>query len=158
MWDVVHLWVVMAKLCVTGNVLICYNADLFSAFDHNYVLLLQYVWSFCWFCCLLLIYFLLNWLYLSIWGQLHLSILNHDCVWVFCLHDDKVPFFFCFRIIHLVFTLTFHFFVLRHVEKYLGWLRTALIYLGSGIGGNIVSAVFVPYNPEVRLSRETVWL
>lgn len=40
MWDVVHLWVVMAKLCVTGNVLICYNADLFSAFDNNYVLLL----------------------------------------------------------------------------------------------------------------------
>ncbi|XP_003384540.1 PREDICTED: inactive rhomboid protein 2-like [Amphimedon queenslandica] len=52
-------------------------------------------------------------------------------------------------IIHLVFTLTFHFFVLRHVEKYLGWLRTSLIYLGSGLGGNIVSAVFVPYNPEV---------
>ena len=75
---------------------------------------------------------------------------------MFCLHDDKVPFFFCFSIIHLIFTLTFHFFVLRHVEKYLGWLRTALIYLGSGIGGNIVSAVFVPYNPEVRLSRDCV--
>ena len=75
MRHVVHLWVVMVKLCVTGNVLICYNADLFSAFDHNYVLLL---------CVILLLIllsvadsFLVN---LSIWGQLHLSILNHDCV------------------------------------------------------------------------------
>ena len=75
-----------------------------------------------------------------------------------CLHYDSQDraypnvflFFLFYRIIHLVFTLTFHFFVLRHVEKYLGWLRTSLIYLGSGLGGNIVSAVFVPYNPEVR--------
>ena len=58
------------------------------------------------------------------------------------------------RIIHLFFTLLFDFFVLRHVEKYLGWFRTAFIYVGSGIGGNIVSAVFVPYSPEVSAREE----
>ena len=51
-----------------------------------------------------------------------------------------------------MFTLAFHFLILRHVEKYLGWLRTTIIYIGSGIGGNIVSAVFVPYNPEVSIT------
>ena len=61
-------------------------------------------------------------------------------------------FFFTFyRIIHIFFTSLFHFFVLRHVESYLGWLRTSIIYVGSGIGGNLVSAFFVPYNPEVCL-------
>jgi hypothetical protein len=35
------------------------------------------------------------------------------------------------------------------VEKYLGWLRTTIIYLGSGFGGNLVSIIFLPYNPEV---------
>lgn len=52
-------------------------------------------------------------------------------------------------IIHILLTIPFHLFVLRVVEKKLGWLRTAIIYVGSGIGGSIVSAVFVPYYPEV---------
>ncbi len=53
------------------------------------------------------------------------------------------------RIIHLFFSVLFTVFVLRHVEKRLGWFRTAFIYVLSGIGGNLVSAYFVPYNPEV---------
>ena len=35
------------------------------------------------------------------------------------------------------------------IEKRLGWVRTAVIYIFSGIGGNLVSAYFAPYNPEV---------
>lgn len=42
------------------------------------------------------------------------------------------------------------FFVLRIVEKKLGWLRTTFVYILSGVGGSVVSAVFVPYYPEVR--------
>ena len=60
---------------------------------------------------------------------------------------------FSYSIIHLVFTLVFHFLVLRHVEKYLGWFRTVIIYIGSGIGGNLVSIVFIPYNPEVSINN-----
>jgi membrane associated rhomboid family serine protease len=53
------------------------------------------------------------------------------------------------RLIHLVLSLLFSFFILRHVEKRLGWLRTSFVYMLSGIGGNLVSAYFVPYNPNV---------
>ncbi len=53
-------------------------------------------------------------------------------------------------LIHLVLSLVFDFFVLRHVEKRLGWWRTASIYILSGVGGNMVSAYFVPYYPEVH--------
>jgi membrane associated rhomboid family serine protease len=51
---------------------------------------------------------------------------------------------------HLILSLIFSFLILRHVEKRLGWLRTSIIYIFSGIGGNLVSVFFVPYNPEVR--------
>ena len=46
-------------------------------------------------------------------------------------------------------TVLFNVYVLRDLEKYLGWLATATLYMGSGIGGNIVSALFVPYSAEV---------
>lgn len=52
-------------------------------------------------------------------------------------------------LLHVIFTVLFSVFVLRHVEKRLGWFRTAIIYILSGIGGNLVSAYFVPYNPKV---------
>lgn len=49
-------------------------------------------------------------------------------------------------------TVVFNVYVVRDIEKYLGWLSTAILYIGSGLGGNIVSALFVPYSPEVRRS------
>jgi membrane associated rhomboid family serine protease len=52
-------------------------------------------------------------------------------------------------LLHLVLSLIFSFLILRHVEKRMGWLRTAILYVLSGIGGNLVSAFFVPYNPQV---------
>ena len=30
-----------------------------------------------------------------------------------------------------------------------GWLRIAIIYIFSGIGGNLLSAIITPYQPEV---------
>lgn len=50
-------------------------------------------------------------------------------------------------------TLIFDFFILRNLEKYLGWLSTCILYMGSGIGGNVISGVFVPYSPEVCMDK-----
>ncbi|XP_043241505.1 inactive rhomboid protein 2-like isoform X2 [Amphibalanus amphitrite] len=52
-------------------------------------------------------------------------------------------------IIHLVFTILIQFFFLRDLEKMAGALRIAIIYIVSGIAGNLASAIFVPYRAEV---------
>ncbi|XP_065175689.1 inactive rhomboid protein 1-like isoform X2 [Sycon ciliatum] len=52
-------------------------------------------------------------------------------------------------ILHLVLTLIMHMTIGRHIEKLIGWFRVGMIYVLSGIGGNLVSAVFVPYQAEV---------
>lgn len=41
--------------------------------------------------------------------------------------------------------------VLRDLEKLAGWHRIAIIYLLSGVTGNLASAIFLPYRAEVRL-------
>lgn len=40
--------------------------------------------------------------------------------------------------------------VLRDIEKLVGWLRVSIIYLLSGIVGNLASSIFLPYKAEVR--------
>ena len=57
-------------------------------------------------------------------------------------------------IIHLVFTILIQFFFLRDLEKMAGALRIAIIYIVSGIAGNLASAIFVPYRAEVRRAGE----
>ncbi|XP_028406594.1 inactive rhomboid protein 1-like isoform X2 [Dendronephthya gigantea] len=52
-------------------------------------------------------------------------------------------------ILHLLITLIFHFTILKDMEKMAGWLRIAIIYIFSGIGGNLLSAIITPYQPEV---------
>ncbi|XP_037093859.1 inactive rhomboid protein 2-like [Pollicipes pollicipes] len=52
-------------------------------------------------------------------------------------------------IIHLVFTILIQFFFLRDLEKMAGALRIGIIYLVSGVAGNLASAIFVPYRAEV---------
>ena len=65
-------------------------------------------------------------------------------------------------LLHLILSIIFSFFILRHVEKRLGWLRTAILYLVSGVGGNLVSVFFVPYNPGVSGGaypmNEVLWM
>jgi len=39
--------------------------------------------------------------------------------------------------------------VLRDMEKLAGWLRISIIYMLSGITGNLGSAIFLPYRAEV---------
>ena len=38
---------------------------------------------------------------------------------------------------------------MRDLEKLVGAMRISLIYLGSGMVGNLASAIFVPYRAEV---------
>ncbi|XP_065681024.1 inactive rhomboid protein 1 isoform X1 [Hydra vulgaris] len=52
-------------------------------------------------------------------------------------------------ILHLVIVLIFNFTILQDIELMAGWLRTALIYLLSGIGGSLWSSILLPYSPEV---------
>ena len=56
-----------------------------------------------------------------------------------------------FRILHLCITLAFHFTILKDMEKMAGWHRIAIIYICSGIGGNLLSAIVTPYQPEVSI-------
>ncbi|ESO93377.1 hypothetical protein LOTGIDRAFT_119360 [Lottia gigantea] len=53
---------------------------------------------------------------------------------------------------HLIITVIFQWFVMRDMEKLSGALRMAIIYLGSGIGGNLASCIFLPYQVEVRIT------
>jgi membrane associated rhomboid family serine protease len=55
----------------------------------------------------------------------------------------------CFSILHLATTIVIQYFLMRDLEKLTGSLRIALIYLGSGVAGNLGSAIFVPYRADV---------
>jgi membrane associated rhomboid family serine protease len=41
---------------------------------------------------------------------------------------------------------------MRDLERLIGWTRMAILYIGSGVGGNLASAIFVPYNVSLLLS------
>lgn len=50
---------------------------------------------------------------------------------------------------HILFTLFFHWFIMRDLEKLAGPLRIAIIYLGCGIAGNLGSVLLDPHRAEV---------
>ncbi|XP_037899060.1 inactive rhomboid protein 1 [Glossina fuscipes] len=52
-------------------------------------------------------------------------------------------------ILHLVITVVFQHFFLADLERLMGPLRTAILYIGSGLAGNLTSSILVPYKPEV---------
>ena len=45
--------------------------------------------------------------------------------------------------------LVFQATILRDMEKFAGWWRIGFIYFASGIGGTMLSAILIPYQPEV---------
>ncbi|KAM7149770.1 inactive rhomboid protein 1 isoform 2-T2 [Molossus nigricans] len=66
-------------------------------------------------------------------------------------------------ILHCLVSVCFQMTVLRDLEKLAGWHRIAIIYLLSGVTGNLASAIFLPYRAEVRLSPAqpgsiSIWL
>lgn len=48
-------------------------------------------------------------------------------------------------VIHLILTIVAQLILGSQIERTAGWFRIMLIYLTSGIGGNLISSVFVPY-------------
>ncbi|TRY68543.1 hypothetical protein TCAL_07253 [Tigriopus californicus] len=59
------------------------------------------------------------------------------------------PLFLHAGIIHLLITVVLQYWLMRDLEKMAGTARIAIIYLGSGMIGNLASAIFVPYRAEV---------
>lgn len=53
------------------------------------------------------------------------------------------------RILHCLVSVFFQMTVLRDIEKLAGWLRVSIIYMLSGITGNLASSIFLPYRAEV---------
>uniref|UniRef100_A0A669PW43 Inactive rhomboid protein n=1 Tax=Phasianus colchicus TaxID=9054 RepID=A0A669PW43_PHACC len=52
-------------------------------------------------------------------------------------------------IIHCLVSVTFQMTVLRDLEKLAGWHRISIIFILSGITGNLASTIFLPYRAEV---------
>ncbi|XP_042303485.1 inactive rhomboid protein 2 [Sceloporus undulatus] len=52
-------------------------------------------------------------------------------------------------VIHCLVSVVFQMTVLRDLEKLAGWLRITIIFILSGITGNLASAIFLPYRAEV---------
>lgn len=58
------------------------------------------------------------------------------------------------RLLHCVVSVVFQMTILRDLEKLAGWVRISIIYVLSGITGNLASALFLPYRAEVSSSHE----
>lgn len=89
------------------------------------------------------------------------------CSQVNCLHDvcGLLPFlnpdvpdqfyrlwlslFLHAGLLHCVVSVIFQMTILRDLEKLAGWARISIIYIFSGITGNLASALFLPYRAEV---------
>lgn len=89
------------------------------------------------------------------------------CSQVSCLNDvcGMIPFYFFeipdqfYRlwtslflhagVLQLVITFFIQYFLMRDLEKLTGSLRIGIIYIGSGVAGNLASAIFVPYRADV---------
>uniref|UniRef100_UPI00358F5F44 inactive rhomboid protein 1-like isoform X1 n=2 Tax=Myxine glutinosa TaxID=7769 RepID=UPI00358F5F44 len=52
-------------------------------------------------------------------------------------------------LLHCLVSVCFQMTVLRDLEKLAGWLRISIIFILSGIAGNLASATFLPYRAEV---------
>ncbi|XP_049577703.1 inactive rhomboid protein 2 isoform X1 [Syngnathus scovelli] len=52
-------------------------------------------------------------------------------------------------LLHCVVSVVFQMTILRDLEKLAGWVRISIIYVFSGITGNLASALFLPYRTEV---------
>uniref|UniRef100_A0A8C6LY98 Inactive rhomboid protein n=1 Tax=Nothobranchius furzeri TaxID=105023 RepID=A0A8C6LY98_NOTFU len=52
-------------------------------------------------------------------------------------------------LLHCVVSVVLQMTILRDLEKLAGWVRISIIYIFSGITGNLASALFLPYRAEV---------
>uniref|UniRef100_A0A6Q2Z7Z8 Inactive rhomboid protein n=1 Tax=Esox lucius TaxID=8010 RepID=A0A6Q2Z7Z8_ESOLU len=68
------------------------------------------------------------------------------CSQVHCMDDVCVA---SCLVLHCMVSVCFQMTILRDLEKLAGWLRISIIYILSGITGNLASAIFLPYRAEV---------
>ncbi|XP_037328727.2 inactive rhomboid protein 2-like [Pungitius pungitius] len=52
-------------------------------------------------------------------------------------------------LLHCLVSVVFQMTIMRDLEKLAGWVRISIIYVLSGITGNLASALFLPYRAEV---------
>lgn len=52
-------------------------------------------------------------------------------------------------LVHCFVSVVFQMTILRDLEKLAGWHRISIIFILSGITGNLASAIFLPYRAEV---------
>ncbi|XP_068251140.1 inactive rhomboid protein 1-like isoform X2 [Palaemon carinicauda] len=85
------------------------------------------------------------------------SCLNNVCGMI-PFHNPDVPdqfyrlwtsLFIHAGVIHLFISVILQYYLMRDVEKLAGPVRIGVIYIVSGIAGNLASAIFVPYRAEV---------
>ncbi|XP_071512963.1 inactive rhomboid protein 1 isoform X2 [Panulirus ornatus] len=85
------------------------------------------------------------------------SCLNNVCGMI-PFHNPDVPdqfyrlwtsLFIHAGVLHLLITVVLQYYLMRDVEKLAGPVRIGVIYIVSGIAGNLASAIFVPYRAEV---------
>lgn len=58
-----------------------------------------------------------------------------------------------YSVLHCLVSVVFQMTILRDLEKLTGCLRISIIFMLSGITGNLASAIFLPYRAEVG----TLW-
>lgn len=63
-----------------------------------------------------------------------------------------MPLIFHTGVIHLVIVIILQVLIGWNIEKTAGWFRVFLVYVLSGVGGYLVSGIFVPYQPTVGAS------
>lgn len=56
-------------------------------------------------------------------------------------------------LLHCLVSVVFQMTILRDLEKLAGWVRISIIYVLSGITGNLASALFLPYRAEVSFLK-----
>jgi membrane associated rhomboid family serine protease len=52
-------------------------------------------------------------------------------------------------VLHLIITVVVQWYLMRDLEKLAGPLRIGVIYVMSGVAGNLASATFIPYRADV---------
>ena len=73
----------------------------------------------------------------------------------YCTAGYGIFTFLLCRVFHLLLTIVFQALIMRDMEKLTGGVRVAIIYLGAGLGGNLASAIFLPYHVEVGMRLRT---
>lgn len=48
-------------------------------------------------------------------------------------------------LVQVIFSVGLQYFIGADIENQAGWVRVLIIYAGSALGGNLFSAIFIPY-------------